>query len=273
MKIGCNFSKEAFVFEPQAKLSFFGKFTGLRTKLKKYMAGRPEDSRSVVLTCRQISFGIFGYDRCVPGEVGYCLFDPHGRNRNGFFDYSANACVMCFSSLDDLITVLARDQIFTHCNFECVPIEKRAPTAIELCPRTNNERCHLVTLHNSRRYVDAYLSAQCESESSCSSDTDGDEEESGGGETESDDDFETLDAPTAETFATKSSKGRIIKAPERYECESHPSFFRGKLREDRKRFKGRWKRWYNTKTTEQKKFFNLKRQQLLRQRILKINRK
>lgn len=89
LKTGCTFSKQSVQYESVEKLSFFGKFTGLRGKLKKYMATCDENERSILFTCKQISFGIFGYIG-PNGDIEYCLFDPHGRNSEGYFDYSEN---------------------------------------------------------------------------------------------------------------------------------------------------------------------------------------
>lgn len=242
------------------QLSFFGKFTGLRTKLNKYMDTCAENCRSLLLTCKQISFGIFGYSGR-DGDVEYCLFDPHGRNSNGYFDYSAKSCILYFKSIDALINLLVRDEIFTHCTYECVPIEKR--------PTNSNDRGHLVRIHNSRGFVDAYLDARDEwTESSGSSDT----EDGDSYNIEDDCDLGTLNGAGDKFAGLKSTAGgRHIKAPQRYECESHPSFFRGKLREDQKRLKGKWKKWYDAQDPEQRRIINLRKRRLWR--FNQLNRK
>lgn len=233
----CLFSKEHFVFEPLMQLSFFGKFTGLRNKLNNYMNRCAEDSRSVLLTCKQISFGVFGYIGR-NGAIEYCLFDPHGRNSNGFFDYTANSCVMFFKTIDNLMNLLARDELFTHCRYECVPIQKNL----------NIRKSHYVTVHNSQQFVEKYSYGNWV-ESSGSSD-----DESMDGEGNNVVDMSVKDKAT--------SKRRTIKAPKRYEPSTHPSFLRGKLREDRKRLNGMWKKWYVARDPEQKKDNNSRKKYL-----------
>lgn len=242
----CIFSKEHFVFEPLNELSFFGKFTGLRTKLKNYMIRCDENSRSVMFTCKQISFGIFGYIGR-NGEIEYCLFDPHGRNSNGFFDYTANSCVMIFKTIDNLMNLLARDALFTHCRYECVPIMKKNRT-IELS--------HYVNVHKSQTFVNKYCNGIDWAESSGSSDYDTNDD--------TDDDADVGDnIVDVSLVQTATSNRRTTKAPERYEPDTHPSFFRGKLRENRKRSKGKWKKWYDAKDSEQKQNYNARKQLLL----------
>ncbi len=254
IRAACIFSREHFNFEPLIQSSFFGKFTGLRTKLKNYMKRCDENSRSVILICKQISFGIFGYTGR-NGEIEYCLFDPHGRNSNGFFDYTANSCVMIFKTIDNLMNLLARDALFTHCRYECVPIKK----SIKL------KKSHYVIVHNSEQFLKEYCrdgtnwaeSSGSSDEVSSNEDTDDDGME--------DDNVAVNDGDTIDDVSvvqTEPCNRRISRPPERYVPASHPSFFRGKLREDLKRSKGKWKKWYDARDSEQKKTYNERKKYL-----------
>lgn len=226
-KIACTFPKQRVKqkvrYEPVHKLSFFGKFTGLRGKLKKYMAGCDQTSRCILFTCKQISFGIFGYIG-LNGAVEYCLFDPHGRNSDGYYDYAGKSSISCYKSVDDVVNLLARDEIFAHCQYTCVPMKRMT--------FLSSDRLLWVELHNSQRFVDEYLTGEGAVESS----------ETSSGDSETDDgNDEASNKLDVSTAGKTTLSGRTVTTPVRLTVDTHPSFFRGKLREDMKRSKGKWK--------------------------------
>lgn len=237
--------KKTYRFEPLTKMAFFGKFTGLRTKLKKYMDTCDETNRSILFICKQISFGIFGYVG-LEGSIEYCLFDPHGRNSDGFFDYSEKSCVLCFKTVDNLVDLLARDGLFAHSLYECVPMQ--------VDPITYKLRCFVtVTLHNTQKFVQGYLNGSDDWRDSSDSSDFYDEQPGMESDGDGDDDDELPLKSDMPVIGTITASGRSVKAPDRLEFESHPSFFRGKLREDKKRLEGKWKEWYGSKTAQERR--------------------
>lgn len=113
----------------------------------------------------------------------------------------------------------------------------------------NIGRTHYVNVHNSQQFVEKYRNGTEWAESSGSSDIDTD-----------DDDGDNVVEMSVMEGAT--SKRRLTKAPERYECATHPSFFRGKFREDQKRLNGNSKKWYSAMDSEQKKNYNSRKKHL-----------
>lgn len=256
IKAACQPSREFFFCEPVFKLSFFGKFTGFRSKLNKYMDNCDETSRSVLFICKKISFGIFGY-LGHEGGVEYCLFDPHGRNSDGFFDYTGNSCVLNFHTIDEMVNLLARDEIFAHCTYECIPLKKRTGTY-------TNEALYVI-VRNSEKFVERYRNRDDCAELSEYSD-----------EYESEDsDIDMFDIPdecgqlecAVSSMVTTIENIRTVKPPERYQCVSDQSFHRGKLRQNRKSSKRRWKKWDESMNAQMKKLYNQRKYRMQQLRL------
>ncbi len=159
-------------------------------------------SRLVLFRSKKVCFGIFDYI-ADDGAVEFCLFDPNGRNTSGFYDYDADACITFFKKIEDLFALLARDDLFNHAICECIPM-RTIPIPIGVSDMVFPFQPLTFSEH-------------------------GDESDSSSAE----DNLQIV----KEYNDGSTRYGRKVGPAQKYECESHPSFWRGKERQDKQKMK------------------------------------
>lgn len=105
--IQLGFKSHKNMIEFVSNQSFFGKFGSIQNKFCRYMLTTPNGSRRVLFKTKRVCFGIFDFI-ADDLSVEFCLFDPNGRNENGFYDYDANPCILFFKKIENLFALLAR---------------------------------------------------------------------------------------------------------------------------------------------------------------------
>lgn len=181
--------------------SFTGSISNMLDKFRKYMESTVDGSRRVLIKSERICFGIFDVITS-DGITEFCLFDPNGRDWRGFCDWRqflgcANASILYFKKIESLFALFERDGVFYESTCECIPIR-----SVEFSDET---KPLIVFPIRPTDWSDEYDTS--------------DEEE----------------ASTSAVVLTRS--GRIVQQPEQFQFEPHPSFWRGKERQDAQRMK------------------------------------
>lgn len=210
IRLGFEITQGKYILEFLHSDSFSGQFQGFRTKFHKYMESTKEGRRCVLFKCKKVSFAIFDYGT---SNGAFCLYDPHGRNENGYFDYTAKSCLLFFENVDRLIDVLARDDLFSYSTFTCVPVHT--------IPFDGSKPMWVMTDFNT-------------------GDTSGSEDE---------------ELPET-VVSVRTRSGRTVQAPEQFTFDYHPSFYRGKEREDAKRMKRNSSNFAASKDPPTQKLYN-----------------
>lgn len=188
----------------------FGTFGSMLNKFQKYMKSTTNGPLRVLFKSKKVCFGIFDYI-ADDSSTEFCLFDPNGRDENGFYDYNSSSCILFFKKIENLFALLARDDLFNHTTCEFIPIQKipipasNATTEMLIFPFLRHSTPKKVTL---------------------SDQSDSSDEES----TQIDQDMDATDV-------VRTRSGRKVEQPPKYQCESHPSFWRGKERQDAQNLK------------------------------------
>lgn len=203
--IQLGFKSRKNMIELVSNQSFFGTFGSMLNKFRRYMEATPIGFRRVLFKSKKVCFGIFDFI-ADDMSVNFCLFDPNGRNENGFYDYDANPCILHFKRIENLFELLERDDLFNHTTVECIPIRKIT---------IPNEPDSMLTFPFERLLLH-----------------EGDELSDGEHEKAN-----SIEENPSDLKVVRTRYGRNVEQPFKYQCESHPSFWRGKERQDADRLK------------------------------------
>lgn len=208
--IKLGFKSRKNMIELVSNQSFFGTFGSMLNKFHRYMEATPIGFRRVLFKSKKVCFGIFDFI-ADDMSVNFCLFNPNGRNENGFYDYDANPCILHFKRIENLFALLERDDLFNHTTIECIPIRKIT---------IPHEPDSMLTFPFERLLLrEGYELSE-----------DG-EYDTSDGEVNS-----NKECPSG-LKVVRTRYGRNVEQPLKHQCESHPSFWRGKERQDVDRLK------------------------------------
>lgn len=212
--------------------SFFGTFGSMLNKFRKYMELTANGSRRVLFKSKRVCFGIFDFF-ADDMSVQFCLFDPNGRCDNGFYDYDGKPCILLFKRIENLFALLERDDLMNHTTVECIPIRKVAiPARLDK------------TLYFPFRLQ--YIGDETADAQEQERDADSDEPGTTVGESDA--------KNVGEKIRTRF--GRTVEEPNRYVCEPHPSFWRGKERQDAERVRRNKVNFVASKTDRYFRIYN-----------------
>lgn len=214
IKLGFKSLKNMIEFD--CSHSLFGTFGSMLKKFRRYMDSTPNGFRRALFKSKKVCYGIFDF-YADDMSVQFCLFDPNGRSKNGFYDYNDGyPSILLFKTIENLFALIERDDLFNHSKVECIPIRKVSIPA---------KPSKMLVFPFSDRWINDPLII-------------GGETDSGGSESDSEEPgADTDECDTTGDDAKVSRYGRKVEKPKEYKCETHPSFWRGKDRQDAARLK------------------------------------
>ncbi len=233
IKLGFKSMKN--MIELDCNQSLFGTFESMLNKFKRYMDSTPNGFRRVLFKSKKVCYGIFDF-YADDMSVEFCLFDPNGRSKNGFYDYNDGySSILLFNTIENLFALIERDDLFNHSTVECIPIRK--------VPVPAKPSKMLVYPFLARWINDPLMN--------------GDETDSGESETDSEEPGANTDeCDTTGDDAKVTRSGRKVEKPDKYECETHPSFWRGKERQDAARLERNKISSFASRSNRHRKIYN-----------------